>query len=478
MAWEIIPIGGGVNGTEEAPQDNIQYARLNGEWTETIFGEVIGAGVTLLSATTPPVRETLISLFSGSSALPSAAITPSDFQVTVRNDSGSGIVYSVVPDGSDTVNGVAASFPVEPGEEFVITRTSSTNFDATNVDLNPGKLKSNSSPIIISDILAVHDVSEDKTFGVLLSDLPLQDEAEKAQANGYASLDGGGQIPLAQIPTSIQGGITVIGFWDAATNTPDLSSLTQSQGEAFQVSVAGTTLLNGESNWGLKDLAVWDDNLVGNWFKLDNTDDVLSVNSMTGVVVLGKSDIGLGNVDNTSDADKPVSTAQQTALDTKIETVTTVFDANTAIYPSSNPATANSRNGHPVINFDDTIAEKVILSSVMSKTYAGGSISVDIDWVAETAIIGGVTWGVEVEASAPGGNDIDTDSFDTQQTGTSTTNGSSGIITRTTITLTQAEADGVASLDSYRLRLQRVTGDGGDTMIDDAQIIKISVTNG
>lgn len=33
---------------------------------------------------------------------------------------------------------------------------------------------------------------------------------------------------------------------------------------------------------------------------------------------LAKSDVGLGNVDNTSDANKPVSTAQQTALDLKV----------------------------------------------------------------------------------------------------------------------------------------------------------------
>lgn len=42
-----------------------------------------------------------------------------------------------------------------------------------------------------------------------------------------------------------------------------------------------------------------------------------SVNGQTGVVVLAKSDIGLGNVDNTSDLNKPISTATQTALDGK-----------------------------------------------------------------------------------------------------------------------------------------------------------------
>lgn len=44
-----------------------------------------------------------------------------------------------------------------------------------------------------------------------------------------------------------------------------------------------------------------------------------SVNGQTGVVVLDKSDVGLGNVDNTSDADKPISTATQTALNLKLD---------------------------------------------------------------------------------------------------------------------------------------------------------------
>ena len=48
---------------------------------------------------------------------------------------------------------------------------------------------------------------------------------------------------------------------------------------------------------------------------------VQSVNTQTGVVVLDKGDVGLVNVDNTSDADKPVSTATQSALDAKVDKV-------------------------------------------------------------------------------------------------------------------------------------------------------------
>jgi hypothetical protein len=47
------------------------------------------------------------------------------------------------------------------------------------------------------------------------------------------------------------------------------------------------------------------------------TAPVSSVAGKTGAVVLAASDVGLGNVDNTSDATKPVSTAQATAIDAK-----------------------------------------------------------------------------------------------------------------------------------------------------------------
>lgn len=46
---------------------------------------------------------------------------------------------------------------------------------------------------------------------------------------------------------------------------------------------------------------------------------VQSVAGKTGVVTLTKSDVGLGNVDNTSDVNKPISSATQTALNTKLD---------------------------------------------------------------------------------------------------------------------------------------------------------------
>ena len=52
---------------------------------------------------------------------------------------------------------------------------------------------------------------------------------------------------------------------------------------------------------------------------------VTSVAGKTGAVALVKGDVGLGNVDNTSDANKPVSTATQTALDLKANASTQII---------------------------------------------------------------------------------------------------------------------------------------------------------
>ena len=52
---------------------------------------------------------------------------------------------------------------------------------------------------------------------------------------------------------------------------------------------------------------------------------VTSVASKTGDVSLVKGDVGLGNVDNTADSAKPVSTAQQTALDLKANLASPTF---------------------------------------------------------------------------------------------------------------------------------------------------------
>lgn len=62
----------------------------------------------------------------------------------------------------------------------------------------------------------------------------------------------------------------------------------------------------------------WDDT-TNSWLNTTEQGIVISVNGRIGEVVLTKTDVGLSNVDNTSDANKPISTAQQTALNAKAD---------------------------------------------------------------------------------------------------------------------------------------------------------------
>ncbi len=63
---------------------------------------------------------------------------------------------------------------------------------------------------------------------------------------------------------------------------------------------------------------LWDDT-TNSWLNSTEQGIVISVNGRTGEVVLTKTDVGLGNVDNTADINKPVSKPQQTALDAKAD---------------------------------------------------------------------------------------------------------------------------------------------------------------
>jgi hypothetical protein len=72
---------------------------------------------------------------------------------------------------------------------------------------------------------------------------------------------------------------------------------------------------------------------LADWKPFLATGDVVSVNGQTGTVVIAKSDIGLGNVDNTSDVNKPVSTAQAAADNLRLlktANLSDVADAATA----------------------------------------------------------------------------------------------------------------------------------------------------
>jgi hypothetical protein len=88
---------------------------------------------------------------------------------------------------------------------------------------------------------------------------------------------------------NVIGSLVYRGTWNAAINDPTLTSSVGDKGDYYVVSVAGSTNLNGITDWQVNDIAVFNGSV---WQKIDNTDAVLSVNGQTGAVVLTAPDVG------------------------------------------------------------------------------------------------------------------------------------------------------------------------------------------
>jgi hypothetical protein len=134
-------------------------------------------------------------------------------------------------------------------------------------------------------------------------------------------------------------------------------------------------------------------------------------------------------------------------------------------------ATLDTRNSIAVLDFDDAATESAVFVGILPEAASLGSgLIVSLRWMATTATSGDVRWSVAWEKS---NTDLDSDSFDTATAATATANGTSGIVTVTNITCTTI--DSLAALDLYRLRVQRVGGDGADTMTGDAELVAVEI---
>ena len=107
-------------------------------------------------------------------------------------------------------------------------------------------------------------------------------------ALGAATLDGGGTVPTSQLPAAVLGALKYQGTWNATTNIPALASSVGTQGYYYVVATAGSTNLDGITDWKIGDWAIFG---TTTWQKIDNTDAVNSVNGYTGTVSLAYADL-------------------------------------------------------------------------------------------------------------------------------------------------------------------------------------------
>ena len=205
--------------------------------------------------------------------------------------------------------------------------------------------------------------------------------SEMGVPKGVATLGEDGKVPESQLPDSVLGNVKYQGVWDAVNNVPKLELNDFDSNGHYYIAI------NKGSQFGYDfDPGDWVINSNGRWVKIDNVDSVKSVNGQIGIVELGiedipnlketldskatnddfnrhltdyknphkvtKDQVGLGNVDNTADKDKPVSDATQELVDN------TKKELEEKINNSGNDLQDNiDKIDERVTNIEDSIAQ-------------------------------------------------------------------------------------------------------------------------
>ncbi|MHA2084026.1 MAG: beta strand repeat-containing protein, partial [Candidatus Thorarchaeota archaeon] len=117
-------------------------------------------------------------------------------------------------------------------------------------------------------------------------------------SSSSSNLATGAQIQTA-INTAVTGVLKYDGTWNASTNSPTLTSGSGTVGEYYIVSVAGSTNLDGITDWAVGDWAVFSDQATDAWQKIDNT----QVGNVTGSGSSARLAVWNSNSNITSDSD-------------------------------------------------------------------------------------------------------------------------------------------------------------------------------
>ena len=121
------------------------------------------------------------------------------------------------------------------------------------------------------------------------------------------------------------GALSYQGTWNATTNVPALASGVGTQGYYYVVATAGSTNLDGITDWKIGDWAIYSGTA---WQKIDNTDAVTSVNGYTGTVVLTTTDIAEGTNEYFTTAKARASVSAGTGIS---------YDSGTGVITNSAP---------------------------------------------------------------------------------------------------------------------------------------------
>jgi len=149
------------------------------------------------------------------------------------------------------------------------------------------------------------------------------------------------------------------------------------------------------------------------------------------------------------------------------------YDASDAVFPFTSPAGVVERDDVPLLTFVAGEDRNILYEGSIDNGYNAGPLVVDLFWLAAAAIAGDVVWHIAWTRQRNG--DSISRPFAPPQMVVSTVQPVNGDIRKATVIFSQAEADGVTPADPYKIRVRRNGVSGLDTMIDTAQLLRVTV---
>lgn len=193
-------------------------------------------------------------------------------------------------------------------------------------------------------------------------------------ASGVATLNSSGYLNSSQIPPSLVGGMDYQGTWNAATNTPALASGTGTKGYFYKVATAGTTTIDGNSQWNVGDLIAFDGTT---WDKIDGiASEVTSVFGRVGAVTLQASDVQTALGISPSGAGNLRWNGSAWAIDT------TAYLSTTTAASTYAPLTGTGASGNWGISITGTAANATNLT--------GATQTTAVTWSGQATFTGGI----------------------------------------------------------------------------------------
>lgn len=144
--------------------------------------------------------------------------------------------------------------------------------------------------------------------------------------------------------------------------------------------------------------------------------------------------------------------------------------------PTGSFAALDTRNAHPVLDYDAGSNEDGIVGGIMPQTYSGVTgTSVFIHYSMSSAESGDIDWDAAWERIGDQQQDVDSDGFAAANSVNNTTvPGTSGLVDIVEIPFADgADMDSVQAGDSFRLKITRDAA--SDTAAGDAELHKVEI---